>query len=310
MVTRTRKPRIATLLPTFVLALSCAGDPAPSATGPESSPHRIVVMAPAATGMLEELGAIDLVVGIGDYVTEPASIIGLPHVGAYDTPNVEQLLALRADLFLTTASEAARDAHGRLESFGITVLSLDTSTYEGVFTSLEQVGRALDRQERAQRLAHSMREQLQSIERRAAQATPRSVLFVVGSEPLYVAGPGSHADEMIALVGGTNVAHDSPSPYLQISLEAVLERMPEVIVDTSDNRPGATRGRQAGAWSRWQFLPAVQDDRVYHVDPQRLAIPGVRLPEMTWLMGRLIHPEIFGEATEDELRSPSSDENE
>lgn len=262
-------------------------------------------MAPAAAGMLETLGAIDQVVGVGDYVTEPRSISGLPHVGAYDTPNVEQLLALRADLFLTTASESAHDAHRRLESFGITVLPLDTSTYDGVFTSLEQVGRALGRQERATELARSMRDQLQAIERRAAGADPRSVLFVVGRDPLFVAGPGSHADEMIALAGGTNVAHDSPSPYLQLSLEAALERMPDVIIDTSDNRPGATRGRQPGAWSRWQFLPAVRNDRVYHVDPQRLAIPGVRLPEMTLLMGRLIHPEIFGEAGEEELRSPA-----
>ena len=31
------------------------------------------------------------------------------------------------------------------------------------------------------------------------------------------------------------------------------------------------------------------------MDPIRLVIPGPRLPQMTRLMGRLIHPEIFGE---------------
>lgn len=267
-------------------------------------------MAPAAAEMLETLGAVDEVVGIGDFVTAPESITGLPRVGAYDAPNVEQLLELRTDLYLTVASEAARAAHARLEGFGITVVSLDTSTYEGVFTALEQVGRAVDRQERARETARAMRKQLQAIERIAAQAENRSVLFVVGREPLYVAGPGSHADEMISLAGGTNVAHDSPSPYLQMSLEAVLERMPEVIVDTSDNRPGAIRGRRIGSWGRWEFLPAVKNNRVYHVDPQRLAIPGVRLPEMTRLMGRLIHPETFGEATEDELIAPGASEKE
>ena len=233
MATRTRSHGATALLSAFLLPALCACGPAPPQVGPQGETLRIVVMAPAAAGMLEALGTIEQVVGIGDYVTEPASIVDLPRVGAYDTPNVEQLLALRADLFLTTASEAAHDAHRRLESFGITVLPLDTSTYEGVFTSLEQVGRALGRQDRAREMARSMREELRVIERRAAQSTTKSVLFVVGRDPLYVAGPGSHADEMIVLAGGTNVAHDSPSPYLQLSLEAVLERMPEVIVGFS-----------------------------------------------------------------------------
>jgi ABC-type Fe3+-hydroxamate transport system substrate-binding protein len=77
-------------------------------------------------------------------------------------------------------------------------------------------------------------------------------------------------------------------------MEIILERAPEVIVDTSDNGESALRGRMAGPWSRWPFLPAVQQNRVYWVAPVRLVIPGPRLPRMTRLMGRLVHPEIFG----------------
>jgi len=77
--------------------------------------------------------------------------------------------------------------------------------------------------------------------------------------------------------------------------------LPDVIVDTSDNRPGAARGRLNGDWGRWEFVPAVRDDRVYQVDPGKLVIPGLRLPEMTRLMGKLTQPEIFGEAEPTEL---------
>jgi iron complex transport system substrate-binding protein len=132
--------------------------------------------------------------------------------------------------------------------------------------------------------------------------TRRRVLVVVGRDPLYVAGPGSHVDEMIRLAGGANVAHDALAPYQQVSLEVILERMPEVIIDASDNRPGSPRGRQTGRWGEWPFLPAVQDERVYWVDPGLLLIPGLRLPEMTLLAGRLIHPETFGAAGDAEMR--------
>ena len=48
----------------------------------------------------------------------------------------------------------------------------------------------------------------------------------------------------------------------------------------------------------------MKQQRVYLVDPSRLVIPGIRLPEMTRLMGRLIQPEAFGQATDAELRKP------
>jgi iron complex transport system substrate-binding protein len=258
-------------------------------------------MAPAAAEMLEALDASQRVVGIGDFVSEPASLERLPRVGAYNAPSVERVVELRADLFLTSASQAATAAHRRLEGLGVTVVALDTSTFDGVFASLSELGRLLDRQHRARAVAEEMRGRLAAIRRTAAALPRRRVLFVVGRDPLYVAGPGSHIDEMIALVGGVNVAHDAPAPYHRVSVEAALERMPEIIIDASDNGPDAPRGRLNGDWARWDFLPAVRRERVFWVDPSRLVIPGIRLPEMTALMGKLVQPEAFGEPSAAEL---------
>ena len=283
---------------------ACGGErvTAPTEDGAASAgARRIVVMAPAAAEMVEALGARDQIVGIGDFVTEPESIAHLPRVGGYNAPNVERVLELQADAFLTAKSQAAAPAHRRLEALGVEVVALDTSTYEGVFDSLAQVGALLGRERRAQMLEQKLRGVVDEIRRVGQGLERRKVLFVVGRDPLYVAGPGSHVDEMIELVGGVNVFHDAGSPYLRVSMEAALERMPEVIVDTSDNGASALRGRVSGTWGRWEFLPAVQRGRVYMVKPSRLVIPGLRLPEMTRLMGRLIQPERFGEATTEEL---------
>ena len=262
----------------------------------DASGRRIAVLAPAAAEMLVALDREDRVVAIGDYGPWPAALAGLPSIGGYDAPSAERLLELRVDLLVTTASDAAGDAHGSLERLGVEVLALDTSTFGGVFASLEALGRVVGRQDAAVALAAEIRGELQSIADASEDRTPRRVLFVVGRDPLFVAGPGSHVDEMIKLVGGVNVAADAAAPYQQVSLEVMLERMPEVIVDTSDNGPTALRGRTPGPWGAWEFLPAVRDDRVFWVDPGRLVIPGMRLGEMTRLLGRLVHPELFGEA--------------
>jgi len=285
------------------LALCACGPASPVADRPaeDGAGWRIVVMAPAAAEMLQALDVAERVVGVGDFVSEPESLAALPGIGAYNAPSIERVIELRADLYLSTKSQAATAAHRRLETLGVDVVALDTSTFDGVFASLAELGRLLERDEQAQSLASEMRRRLEEIRRTAESLPPRKVLFVVGRDPLFVAGKGSHIDEMIALVGAVNVIDDASSPYNRVSMEAALERMPDVIIDTSDNGPAALRGRLAGEWARWEFLPAVQTGRVYHVDPSRLVIPGIRLPEMTSLMGQLIQPEAFGEVTDAEL---------
>lgn len=293
----------------LALALQgCAGDFPEGASGTAEPPQgsRVVVLSPAVAEMLEALDLLDRVVGIGEFGPWPAAIAGLPAVGGYDSPNVERLLELGCDLLLTARSDAALDAHRRLESLGIEVEALDTSTYEGVFRALLRVGEMFGRESRARTVERRVRDELALIAERASGAPLRRVLVVVGRDPLYVAGPGSHIDEMIRLAGGTNVAHDALSPYQQLSLEVVLERMPEVIVDVSDNRAGDSRDDRPGDWGDWAFLPAVRERRVYRIEPSRLVIPGLRLPAMTRLMGQLIHPELFGDAPRDALGTPAA----
>ena len=279
----------------LLVAVGCGG-PLPLAP-PQAgaTPGRVVVLAPAAAEMLAALDLDSRVVGIGEFGPWPGDLGSLPVVGGYSSPNVERILALHTELLITTASEAGAASHQRLEQLGVQVLALDTGTYAGVFESLTEVGGVFDRSESAREIATRMRERLTRVSARAEGLTRRRVVFVVGRDPLYVAGPGSHVDEMIAMAGGENVAHDALAPYQQVSLETILERMPEVIIDTSDNTVQAEHGRHAGHWGRWPFLPAVQNDRVYWIEPGRLVIPGIRLPEMTELMGRLVHPEIYGD---------------
>ena len=274
----------------FVVAACARPDRAPPA-GPA---RRLGVLAPAAAETLELLGAADRVVAVGDWVTWPPRLAALPKLGSYDAPSTERLLALQVDALITTSSVAGRGERDELEHLGIRVIEVDTSTFAGTLAGIEQLGRLVDREDRARELVRSIRARLDAVAARVAGVPRRSVLVVVGREPLFVAGPGSHLDELVRLAGGTNVAADAGSAWALVSLESVLARRPEVIVDSSDNRPGARRGAVAGEWGRWPFLPAVAAGRVYHLDPSQLSIPGPRLPEMAELVGRLIHPEVFG----------------
>jgi iron complex transport system substrate-binding protein len=258
-------------------------------------------MAPAGAEIVAALGAVEEVVAVGDFVAWPPALAARPRVGAYDAPALERILALGGNVYVTARSQAGQRALARLADLGVEIVELDTATYAGTLESIALLGQELGREAQASALAAEIGERVAAVRTRAASAPARRVLVVVGRDPLYVAGPGSHLDELVRAAGGENVAADALAPYQLLSLEAALARQPEVIVDSSENRPGALRGRALGDWGRWPFLPAVAERRVYFVDPVRLSIPGPRLGEMAELLAKLIHPELFGEASTAEL---------
>ncbi len=290
--------RVRSALAVLALALAGVGGGAASAAvAAVTGPRRLAVLSPSAAETLAALGASDQVAAVGDWITWPPELARLPKLGSYDAPSEESLFALHIDTLVTTSSVAGREGRQRLEKLGIRVEEVDTSTLSGALAGIETVGALVGRDRAARQMVERIRAGLARVRSRAAGARRRPTLVVVGREPLFVAGRGSYLDELVTLAGGSNVAADLKSTYAMVSLEEMLARRPEVIVDLSDNQTGAPRGAGPGSWGRYSFVPAVKDRGVWFVDPSRLSIPGPRLVEMAEEMGRLIHPEIFGRPT-------------
>ncbi len=291
-------PRWEATLGLLVTLGACAAPPPPAS---EPARQRLAVLAPAAAETLAALGVGDRVVAVGDWVTWPPELAARPKLGAYDAPSRERLLELRVDTLITTASAAGQAGRAELPALGIEVVELETETLAGNLTSILGLGRLVGREAAARQLVDDIQRRIDEVAARAAGVPRRRVLVVVGREPLYVAGPGSFLDDLVRAAGGENVAADAGAPWAQVSIEAMLARRPEVILDSADNRPGALRGAEVGSWGRWPFVPAVADRRVYHLDPTRMTVQGPRLAAIAERLGRLIHPEQFGSPVPDDF---------
>ncbi len=285
--------RLPFLLTSLLVLAACGGGAGDRASTEGDEGLRVAVMAPAGAEMLAALDMLDHAVAAGDFVTWPPGAAALPRIGAYDAPNLEVLLVLEVDLLVTSHSEAADEAHARVRELGIEVAPLRTDTWEHTLEAFQALGRAVGRPERATAVVETLRTRMARVRASTDTLRARRTLVVVGRRPLYVAGPGSHLDELVRAGGGANIVTEG-APYQLVSMEAVLERLPEVIIDTSDNRGTSDRDQAAGGWGQWPFLPAVESGRVWRVHPERLAIPGPRMPEMSRLVSRLVHPEVFG----------------
>jgi len=261
--------------------------------------QRIVSTAPSVTEMLYALGLGERVVGVTTFCRYPPEAAAKPKIGDYVRPNLEAIVALKPDLVVMEATGIRRAE--RLPALKLNVLEVDDGTLAGIYESLRKIGAAAGVPERAAALRSNMQAALEDLRRRTRGLAPRRLLFVAGRTParledLIVVGRGSYLNELIEIAGARNAFADVGAPYLKVSLEQVLARNPEVIVDMGEmaQTAGVSEEQKRAVvtlWERQPALAAVRERRVFAVASDIFMVPGPRVVEAARALARMVHPE-------------------
>jgi len=100
---------------------------------------------------------------------------------------------------------------------------------------------------------------------------------------MVAAGPGSWADQLLAIIGADNVLADATVRYPRISAEQVLRGRPDVIVDASPF------GSNVEAWSYLETVPAVAGNRVVASRERALTAPSPRIDDALTLLESVVY---------------------
>jgi iron complex transport system substrate-binding protein len=256
--------------------------------------QRIVSTAPNITETLFGMGLGPRVVGVTIYCKFPAEAAKLPKIGTYLKPDIEAILALKPDLVVVQKQpNHLAEALSRLH---VPFVEVQSQNLEAVYAGAREIGKAAGANEAAERLVRGMQDQLQQIRKLTAGKTKPSVAFIVGHTAGrldgLVAGSGtSYFSDLLDYGGGTNIFSDVTVPYPKISLEEILSRNPEVIMELS----GETRPKQQDVLTLWQTkgtLQAVKSGRVYALESTPFLVPGPRAVEAVKLVLHLLHPDL------------------
>ena len=93
---------------------------------------RIVVMQPSDCEILCAIGCEEAIVGRGQYVDYPASILEVPVVQSGAETNVEEILALQPQVVLMNSMSQSEEQVTQLEENGVKVVVSTTSNIESV----------------------------------------------------------------------------------------------------------------------------------------------------------------------------------
>lgn len=264
-----------------------------------TSAARIVSLVPALTEMLFAIGAGPQVVAVSSYDEFPPEVRSLPRVGALLDPDMERILALRPDLVISYGSQT--DIHAQLARAKIPVFSYRHAGLNGVFATLKELGAAVGRPADAERLAHEIRSGLDAIQARVrGRPTPRTLL-VFERDPaslrgVYVSGGVGFLHDMLGIAGGVNVFADVARESVQPSIETMLARAPEFILEvraTGMLAPADDIAQAKRVWSALASVPAVRQGRIQILSGEHLVVPGPRVVQGTDAFARALHPEAF-----------------
>jgi iron complex transport system substrate-binding protein len=264
-----------------------------TAAGQGQSPRRIVSLVPAVTEMLFAIGAGDEVVGVSSFDEYPPEVRSKPRVGALIDPDLERILSLRPTLAIVYASQA--DLRQQLRRAGVAEFAYRHAGLRELPGTIRTIGDLVGRPARARELAGSIERDLDAIRRRVAGLPRPDTMLVFSRETgslrsIYVSGGVGFLNDMLEAAGGRNVFGDVARENLQASLEQILKRAPEVIVEV---RVGPASDLDVEQVAReWQGLsvPAVRNRRVHVWRDPSLVVPGPRVVGATELLASLLHP--------------------
>ncbi|KAA0985959.1 cobalamin-binding protein [Pseudomonas sp. ANT_J12] len=251
-------------------------------SGSAYSVERVVSLAPSLSEIVVELGSADLLVGVLDAGERPVELKHLPSVGSYGQLDMERLLSLKPDLLLLWPGSVGPAQRDQLKRLNIPTYVAEPHNLDQLTAQIEAIATQLGRPERGVALAAGLRQKLDNLRQRYRRDNPLTVFYQVWDRPLYTVGGGQIISDALEVCGARNVFADLSLPAPQVSVEAVLQRNPEVIL--------ASDQAQLDAWKAWPQVAAVVQGRLLLVTDKGLERPSGQMIEATAKLCRIIAP--------------------
>ena len=244
--------------------------------------NKIVSMAPNVTEMLFAIGLDKEIVGVTTFCNYPEEAKQKTKIGGYYDPNIEVILSLAPDLIVATPDGYSKERMGRLEQSGIPIFLVNPMNMDDILETMLNLGKVTDKVDIAEGVVNALRDRVQQI-RLKVESIPLDkrpkVFYEIGRDPFITVGPGNFVDSLIISAGGINIAKDAPTDWPRYSVEAVIAKEPDIIITAPRSmfNSNAENKVDINEWQRYRTIPAVKNNRIYHVNPDITLRSGPRI---------------------------------
>lgn len=240
----------------------------------DTLPKKVISLAPNLTELIYKIGAGEKLIGNTLYCNYPEEAKRITKIGDMITFDYEKILSLKPDLVFITVEGNVKDSYEKLLKLGVKVFVSNPRNYNGIKKTMSDFGKVFDLKDNADKIISDWDIRYNRIVSEANKLPHRKALFLIGLNPVIVAGKNTFINEIVTTVGLENIASDSPLNYPIFSREEVLKRDPEFMLMTgmsTDEAKDNIKGIK-----EWRSVKAVKNKNVIVVDPDMYLRPGSR----------------------------------
>lgn len=263
------------------------------------SVDRIISMAPSTTEILLDLGLGDKIVAI-DYNAkglkgQKGLGEGIPEFDMM-SPDIEKLVSLKPDIVFTSGMsnlEGKAEPFKPLRDLGVCVADIPTSnSIEAIKEDIIFIADITNTSEKGKEIVKSIDAEVDKIAQIGKSITEKkTVYFEIAAAPnMYSFGSGVFLNEIIELVGATNVFKDYES-WINVSEESIVAANPDVIltnVNYIDDPVAEIKSRKG-----WENIKAIKNSEVYYIDNNASNLPNHNFVKAMKEIAKAIYPDKY-----------------
>ena len=226
----------------------------------------------SATQVLDKLDAN--VLGVPTTKMDlPEKLKDLPKVGQAMSPDLEIVASLEPDVFVMD-NMFKEKVEESMKKYDLNTFFFDTSTYTNFVNSIKKLGAEINQTEEATKLVNELKDvEKEAVKNKKGEAPTVAIIFG-GGENFMLATETSYLGDLTKTVGAKNITSNLDtnvkSPYIQFSLEQILEQNPDYILRFAHGEIEQTKKAFDTAFDKnpaYKELDAVKNNKVIDLDP-------------------------------------------
>jgi iron complex transport system substrate-binding protein len=270
-------------------------------------PERLIVANSDAAEMLIALGASDKIVGVDEStLSVPYIMDKIPNatsIGNWETPNIEQIIALHPDVVITYSSYKPKNID-QIIAANITVISLDCYKLGTLASDARAIGTLTGTSDKAEVYARMVEDTIDQVHTRVQTIPSNEIpsVYFEGYSDYSAESNGSGSNELLVAAGGRNIAGNSSMSYMTVSPEWIVAQQPQYVfkvVSSSDTSSLAEIIGNLKTRSGWSTIPAVQQNHVYAFDSDIEYGPRAYIGLV--YTAQILHPDTFPDMNPQEM---------
>ncbi len=255
----------------------------------------IISMSPSITEVLVDLGFGDKIIAIDTYSED---IPGLPDgIPSFDmmAPDAEKLVSLNPDIVFATGMSMSKgnDPFKPIRDMGICLAYIPSSdSIQGIYDDIIFISDTMQVSQKGKEIVDNMKNKIAEVKKISDNITEKkTVYFEISASPsLYSFGEGVFLNEMIELIGATNILKDQES-WIAVSDEVIVAANPDVIITNVDYIENAVD--EIKSRTGWENITAIKNNDVYYVDKDASSLSNHNIVKALEEMAKDIYPDKY-----------------